>query len=220
MKKKFYILSSLILLIGCNNIDSSTPIPNSKEVVRNTNSVNVAQQVVETTPTRTLSKVKYIDKPIVIEQGMLHIKGFMGTIQPTLKSALQQDGDHATAMSACSSVAMQMTNDYNNITNGVKIRRTALKYRNPANKPDEIDKEVMYRFQAVKNFKPVAGDMGSNYRVYKPLITKASCLYCHGSKSDINPKIAKMIQKKYPHDMATGFKLGELRGVVVAEFPK
>ncbi len=220
MKKNFYIASSLlsILLMGCNNPDNSTPIPRSKEVVYKTVSPNIVQEV--ETPTKTLSKVKYITKPIVIEEGMLHIKGFMGTLKPTLNSALKQDKDHATAMGACSSMAMQMTNEYNAITNGVKLRRTALKYRNPNNKPDKIDKEVMYRFQAVNDFKPVAVDMGSSYRVYKPLKTKAKCLYCHGSKEDINPKVAKMIQKKYPHDLAVDFKLGEFRGVVVAEFSK
>ncbi len=226
MKKKFYIASGLlsILLMGCNNPDNSTPIPESKEVTQKVVSHNVVQnsvvQDMVETPKKTVSKVKYIDKPIVTEEGMLYIKGFMGSIKPTLNSALKQDGNHVTAMSTCSSMATQMTNEYNNITNGVKIRRTALKYRNPKNKPDETDKEVMYRFQAVNDFKPVAVDMGNTYRVYKPLKTKASCLYCHGSKSDINPKIAKMIQKKYPHDLATDFKLGELRGVVVAEFKK
>ena len=220
MKKNFYIVSSLlsILLMGCNNPDNSTPIPKNKEVTHKVVSPNVVQEA--KSQTKTLSKVRYISKPIVIEQGMLHIKGFMGTLKPTLKSALQQDKDHATAMSTCSSMAMQMTHEYNNITNGVKIRRTALKYRNPNNKPDETDKEVMYRFQAVNDFKPVAVDMGNSYRVYKPLKTKAKCLYCHGSKEDINPKVAKMIQKKYPHDLAVDFKLGELRGVVVAEFSK
>ncbi len=221
MKKNFYIVSSLlsILLMGCNNPDNTTPIPKSKEVAYKTVSPNVVQNIVET-PTKTVSKVKYITKPIIIEEGMLHIKGFMGTLKPTLNDALKQDSDHVTAMGACSSMAMQMTSDYNNITNGVKVRRTALKYRNPNNKPDNTDKEVMYRFQAVNDFKPVAVDMGSSYRVYKPLKTKAKCLYCHGSKSDINPKIAKITQKKYPHDLATDFKLGELRGVVVAEIQK
>ncbi len=222
MKKNFYIASSLlsILFIGCNNPNNSTPIPENREMVEKITSPTVIQHVVKT-PTKTVSKIRYINKPIVIEEGMLYIKGFMGTIKPTLGNALKQDNNHVTAMSTCSSMAMQMTNDYNNITkNGVKIRRTALKYRNPKNKPDEIDKEVMYRFQAVNDFKPVAVDMGSTYRVYKPLKTKASCLYCHGTKDEINPKIAKMIQKKYPHDLATGFKLGELRGVVVAEFKK
>lgn len=223
MKNSFYITSTIlsILLMGCNNPDSSTPIPpKSKEIVQKKVVSPYLVQNVEATPTKTVSKVKYISKPIIIEQGMLHIKGFMGTLKPTLDSALQQDTNHTTAMSTCSSMAMQMTKDYNNITDGVKIRRTALKYRNPENKPDEIDKEVMYRFQAVNDFKPIAVDMGSSYRVYKPLKTKAKCLYCHGSKSDLNPEVTKMIHKKYPHDLAVDFKLGEFRGVVVAEFNK
>jgi len=220
MKNRFYSLALLPLLFGaCNSPESQVPTPKGDVYT----AVAVAKTVIDSKPivgsTNTTS-VKYINKPIVIEQGMLHIKGFMGTLKPTLNSALRQDKTTVTAMGACSSMAMQMTNDYNNITPNVKVRRTALKYRNPKNKPDSTDKEVMYRFQAVKDFKPIAVDMGDHYRVYKPLKTKQSCLLCHGDTNQISPKIVKMIQAKYPHDLAVGFKLGEFRGAVVAEIRK
>jgi len=214
MKKNFYtLLLTPMLFVGCNTPEASAPAP-------------VAQQesvvVTETKPiaTEASTTVKYVSKPIIVEQGMLHINGFMGTLKPTLKSALKQDNTQEIAMGTCSSIAMKMTNDYNNVSPNVKVRRTALKYRNPANKPDNTDKEVMYRLQAVNDGKPVAVDMGSTYRVYKPLKMKSSCLLCHGSTTQISPKVLKIIRTKYPHDLATGFKLGEFRGAVVSEFQK
>ncbi len=221
MKNKFYSLALLPLLFGaCNSPESQAPAP--KEEVHT--AVAVSKRVVDSKPpvssSTSTTSVNYVSKPIVIEQGMLHIKGFMGTLKPTLKSALKQDKTSVTAMGACSSMAMDMTDEYNKVTQDVKIRRTALKYRNSKNKPDSTDKEVMYRLQAVNDGKPVAVDMGGSYRVYKPLKTKQACLLCHGDSNQISPKITKMIQTKYPHDLATGFKLGEFKGAVVAEITK
>ena len=216
MKNRFYtVVFAPLLFVACNSPESLTPIAVAQ-------TEKVIQPVTKpiSTEVKNTTTIKYISKPIVIEQGMLNIDGFMGTLQPTLKSALKQDKTQETAMGACTSMAIQMTNDYNNISPNVKVRRTALKYRNPANKPNATDKEVMYRLQAVNDGKPVAVDMGSTYRVYKPLKMKQSCLLCHGDTTQISPKTLKMIRKNYPHDLATDFKLDEFRGVVISEFQK
>ncbi len=40
------------------------------------------------------------------------------------------------------------------------------------------------------------------------------CLQCHGTPNqDIAPETLAAIQKLYPGDKATGFKLGDLRGL-------
>jgi len=221
MKNRFYSLAMLPLLFGaCNSSENLVPPSQVEEATTSVSVVKPTIQITQVDSTNNSGTIKYISKPIIIEQGMLYIKGFMGTLQPTLNSALKQDKSSVTAMGACSSMAIQMTDEYNSITKDAKIRRTALKYRNPKNKPDSTDKEVMYRLQAVKDFKPVAVDMGDSYRIYKPLKTKRSCLLCHGDRDQISPKIRKMIQSKYPHDLATGFKLGDFRGAVVAEIKK
>ena len=219
MKNRFYTLVfAPLLFVACNTPEASTPAPVAQKTKATTTIVEPKPIVTEVK--NNTATIKYVSKPIIIEQGMLHIDGFMGTLQPTLKSALKQDKTQETAMGACTSMAIQMTNDYNNVSPNAKVKRTALKYRNPANKPDTTDKEVMYRLQAVNDGKPVAVDMGSTYRVYKPLKMKQSCLLCHGDTTQISPKTLKMIRKNYPHDLATDFKLGEFRGVVISEFQK
>ncbi len=217
MKKRFYTIAlAPLLFVACNTTDS--PTPTQKVTQKAKTEVKSIENKVQTVTTPT--NIKYVSTPIVIERGMSHITGYIGTLQPTLKSALQQDKNHETAMGTCSSIAIQMRDDYNKISPNGKVRRTALKYRNPANKPDAIDKEVMYRLQAVNDGKPIAVDMGDKYRVYKPLKIKKACLLCHGDLNKMTPQVQNMIKTKYPHDLATGFKLGEFRGVVVAEIPK
>ncbi len=166
------------------------------------------------------SSVSFIENKKVLEKGMLHIDTFMGSMKPTLKGLLESDSTHVTAMGACSSMARGMVDDYNRQINGVKIRRTALKYRNPKNKPDSADKMVMDEFMSKQTFKPLVIELPNEYRVYKPLKIKQPCLLCHGARNDMSKEIVKMIDRTYPKDKATGFELGEFRGVVVADIKK
>ncbi len=96
----------------------------------------------------------------------------------------------------------------------------ASKYRNEANKPDSIDTKVLEQFQKEidnKTFvkKPTVVDVNGTKRVYVPILVSKACIKCHGK--NIDPKIATVIKKYYPNDKATGFKVGDLRGAMVAE---
>lgn len=159
------------------------------------------------------------DKKMIKDQGMMHISSFMETLQPTLMGLIKSDKTFKVAMGGCTSMAQGMTNDYNAISPDTKIRRTALKYRSEKNKPDATDTVVMERFLASKNLKePLVVEMSNHYRVYKALDMKQPCLACHGT--NISEDLGKMLEKSYPKDLATHFKLGEFRGVVVAEVKK
>jgi hypothetical protein len=50
---------------------------------------------------------------------------------------------------------------------------------------------------------------------YKPIrIAMPACLKCHGSaEKDIDPKTLAIIRQKYPDDLATNYKEGDLRGL-------
>ena len=223
MNKKLYTLAlTPILFIACANTE-----PKQTQTVEAvaTKTVEVVKSSEKVTPTppepkKGQASVSFIENKKVLETGMMHINTFMGSMQPTLKSLLQEDRTHVTAMGACSSMAIDMVEDYNRQISGVKLRRTALKYRNPKNKPDTADRMVMDTFVSTKKFEPLVVDLGDQYRVYKPLPTKQACLLCHGARNDISPKLVKMIDRTYPKDMATGFDLGEFRGVVVADIKK
>jgi len=229
MYRKTYIpmLVASLAFVACNN---SQPIVETKEIKKAP--VAVAESVKEATVTKvaqakatskesvitTIDGVKYAKKPLDQEQGMLHIDSFAKTLESTVKSAMK-DGA-TTAFGVCGSLAISMTDEYNALTTDTKIRRTAIKYRNPKNKPDAIDKSVMNELIRKGDFKPVTVDVGTKYRVYKPLPTKAECIVCHGNSEEIPKKVSDMIKRKYPKDLAVDFAKGEFRGVIVAEIAK
>ena len=51
----------------------------------------------------------------------------------------------------------------------------------------------------------------------EPITVQPLCLACHGS--EIVPDVADRISELYPEDRATGFAVGDLRGVFWVEFP-
>ncbi|MDD5358686.1 MAG: DUF3365 domain-containing protein [Sulfurovaceae bacterium] len=155
------------------------------------------------------------------KEALLEIDDFVNSIKPLLIASLKQDHTGASGIDMCSASAQQLTKNYNKtLSSNMKIRRTALGYRNPLNKPDDIDKEVMNKMMGSKTMTPVIIKTTDGYRVYKPLVTLQMCLACHGDINAMNPKTVAKIKKYYPNDKAVGFKLGDLRGVVVAEIKK
>ncbi len=228
MNRKFYtlLLAAPLIFIACNTAQPTAKVQEvtkspTTEVVKEIVEQKIAVEPKDDTKqvaTTTIGGVTYVDKSMIQEQGLLHIKSFIGTLKPTLKSAMQ-DGPTVGA-GVCASLALQMTDDYNALTTDTKVRRTALKYRNPKNKPDAIDTKVMNELVRRGDFKPVTIDAGDHYRVYKPLQTKAECLVCHGDVSKVPEKVAAMTKRKYPKDLAVDFAEGEFRGAVVAEIKK
>ena len=161
------------------------------------------------------------DMPPVVKQGVAAIKMLGKELKRNLKAKLKEDTSGLSAIEFCATKAAQITGEVNNkLPKGVSVRRVALKYRNPANKPDFIDTKVLEEFQKKLNNKtfekkPILVDVNGTKRVYVPILVDKVCLKCHGQ--NIEPKISQVIKKYYPNDKATGFKLGDLRGAMVAE---
>lgn len=101
----------------------------------------------------------------------------------------------------------------------VEIKRTSLKLRNTKNEPDADSKAVLtnyLRLQENQNtMEPIVMKDANGYvHFYAPIKLKKECLKCHGTPGqEIPDKIYELIKSKYPHDEATGFKEGELRGI-------
>jgi hypothetical protein len=217
MKQKLLTLALIAPLFytACNNSSTKPEVTENKTEVMSKEAPITPKENAYTETT-----VSYVtDKPAIRDQGMMHIESFMETLQPTLMGLIKSDATYKTAMGGCTSMAQGMTTDYNNISPDTKIRRTALKYRNKKNKPDDTDTVVMENFVESQNFKePLVVEMPNHYRVYKAIDMKQPCLACHGG--NISEELNKMLEKSYPKDMATEFKLGEFRGAVIAEIKK
>lgn len=159
------------------------------------------------------------------QEGLKYIKMLGGALKSELKTHMKADKTGLSAMGFCSAKAETITKEVNDkLPKHASVRRTALKIRNPENIADALDQKIIKAYEeriADKTFLPTDITVVQNNemtRVYKPLIIQGVCLKCHGN--DISQEIQKEIQRNYPKDQAIGYKIGALRGVIVAEMKK
>ena len=159
----------------------------------------------------------------IAKEGVKYIKMLGKALKANVKAKLKEDPSGIEAAKFCSQNAKKIAQEVmKNFPSNVKVRRVALKYRNPNNKPDNIDLEVLKKMEeGLKNQtlpkKPIVVDVNGTKRVYVPLIVEKACLKCHGDVNNMNSMVKRIIKKHYPNDKAVGFKEGDLRGAVVAE---
>ena len=206
MKKQYFsifALGVLLMFSACNETTNETTTADSPKSEKAT-------------------AVKYVDNAEIQAKGMKQIKGLVGTVKPALKGAMKSDKTGMEALKMCTTTAQEMGKKYNaTLPEDSSIRRTALKYRNPNNKPDATDVEVMEKLKADKTFdKPLVVDMGDSFRVYKALPVKKPCLVCHGDTKKMSSSMLETLKKNYPDDMAVNFKEGDFRGVIVSTIKK
>lgn len=132
-----------------------------------------------------------------------------------LKAALQAGGPES-AMQACQQVAPLTTKAIGDNFDSVEsLLRTTLKPRNPGNAPDEIDRIVLGKLESMEELPSEHIEWSEETaRYYKPLVIQEVCLNCHGEPSGFSPGLQEKLAVLYPDDQATGYGLGELRGVI------
>jgi len=157
------------------------------------------------------------------EQAELISKGKKITMQSfkalsgEVMNALQEGGvQHAVGY--CHLQASPLIDSLSDIY-GAKISRISDRYRNPSNKPGDLDLTVLesYRLQLAEGveLQPHLEITADEIIYYSPiLILNPACLQCHGeSGSTLEQSHYDFIKSKYPEDLAIGYKLGDLRGV-------
>jgi hypothetical protein len=111
--------------------------------------------------------------------------------------------------------------------NGTTIKRVSEKNRNPENTPDATELEILeaYTYAAEQNItltEEVRFSEDKRYVLYtKPISLQSTlCLNCHGTVGkEVQPAVAAKIASLYPDDKATGYQLGELRGMWSIKMP-
>lgn len=150
------------------------------------------------------------------------VREFGSTLQSELKRGLTEDGP-AGAISICKDEAPQIASSLSR-QSGAKVRRTSLRYRNPANAPEPWEAEVLQQFELASSTTDSASppeylakaDDGSTR--YMTLIRVGPvCLACHGDS--LAPEIAAKIEADYPHDRARGYAVGDVRGAFSVSWP-
>jgi hypothetical protein len=110
--------------------------------------------------------------------------------------------------------------------NNVQLRRVSHRPRNPVNQANEAELALIERYRsALSGNQPlqptVLASAGGAVTFYAPIvITTNLCLNCHGIAAEtLSPEVVPILSRLYPADQATGFLLGDLRGLWRIDFP-
>lgn len=140
-----------------------------------------------------------------------------------VKQAMQEGGpEHA--IDFCSEAALPLTAEIAKAqAHGVEIKRTSSRLRNPKNAPDALERQALEHFEAADKAKlpaQLVQKVDDGYRYYRPILVQGACLACHGERAALSPKVLSKLQERYPSDQATGYKEGDLRGLIRVSVPE
>jgi hypothetical protein len=149
------------------------------------------------------------------------------TLMERLTRALAEGGPEA-AVRVCGDVAQDLTRTIG-AREGLALRRTALRVRNPANAPDAFERRWLERAEAAMRAGEVAvplyelteGAAGAReLRHLRPIVFPGgACTQCHGPEEAIPATVRRLLRARYPDDRATGFVPGDLRGAISVRVP-
>lgn len=143
--------------------------------------------------------------------------GLGGDLQKRLFAALDSGGPER-GIGVCSDSAQAWTARH--AGEGTYVRRVSLKVRNPRNAPDDVERAELRRLDSLHHAGKLPGEIvrrGANGEVeyMRPIVVQARCLACHGDTSQMSPRVRALITARYPKDEATGYREGDLRGMLV-----
>jgi hypothetical protein len=141
-----------------------------------------------------------------------------------LNTALAAGGPEAAVL-VCQTQALPLTAEkLADQPTLVSVKRTSLRLRNPANAPDAAERLALDHVAKlvaagqppppvlVQRIQP-SGTAKPEWRVYRPIATKAECLVCHGDPATQSPALRAALQTRYPTDAATGYAADQWRGL-------
>ena len=198
--------------IGCSSSAPDQPVQQAD--IQPQPAESVSAQFVETVP------------PMVSEIGREASAQLMEELKGELQQAMKRGGA-MEAVTVCSTRALAITGEVAaRFGPNVSLKRAALRYRNPANSPDELETEAIHYFVSLNEengsypqflFQQIQDSEGERYRTYAPIIMGKACLGCHGDESAIKAELLAEIREHYPKGTATGYKEGDFRGVLRVE---
>lgn len=164
------------------------------------------------------------DSAVIADGGAAAARLAAGLLVPLTRSV--EEHGPAGAIDFCSREALRLTAAIqDSIGSGLSLRRTTLQYRNPGNAPDSLDRVVLEdlaaRLQRGDSLPPhVVQRTADGARFYRPLRIQPLCLQCHGGESEIPADVRALLRERYPDDRATGYRVGDLRGVIRVDLPR
>lgn len=144
-----------------------------------------------------------------------------------LGSALQREikrGGPENAILVCRDLAPKIAGEISR-ANGWQVTRVGTRVRNPMlGIPDGWESEVLRDFEARAAAGEAYAEMdhsevveiggAEHLRFMKAIPVQDACLACHGKPKQIDSGVKAKLAEAYPHDRATGYEAGDLRGAI------
>ena len=167
--------------------------------------------------------VQAADKKAMAREAKEVTRELLHELSGALKKALAESGPDG-AITVCRDTAPELANALS-LRTGWKIGRVSLKPRNPMiGQPDAWEQTILQEFDEAATGGADAGKLvvsevvsepaGDYFRFMKALPVKPLCLTCHGSEQHISDSVQQTLAREYPHDKATGYYAGQIRGAV------
>lgn len=107
----------------------------------------------------------------------------------------------------------------------VELKRVTRKPRVPAHAPDKWESQALEWFETrlaqdgrlPEDWVQRLSEGGLRYRYYQPIVMGPPCLTCHGTPEQLPDTVKGTLAALYPEDRATGYREGELRGLLRVE---
>ena len=154
-------------------------------------------------------------------------KAFVQQLGGELQKEMQAAGP-ASAIKVCKDVAPAIASELSR-KNGWQISRVSLKTRNPLlGTPDVWEQKVLADFDKrlasenpanMEYAEIVTEPQGKYFRYMKAIPVQDVCLKCHGAPEAIPQPVRDALSSEYPHDKATGYSLGQIRGAITIKRP-
>jgi len=146
----------------------------------------------------------------------------------TMQEAVAEKGV-AGAIPVCKEVAPELIKEKRKET-GWDIRRVSLKTRNAERgTPDlwEVRQLAEFNIRAANGERADTMEKGEIvnidgkqvFRYMKALPVGDVCLMCHGPADSLDSGLKAKLAESYPHDQATGYSKGQIRGALTVKRP-
>jgi len=150
---------------------------------------------------------------------------FMQSLKGHLSQAIKGGGP-SQAINVCSEIAPKIASRISR-EQGWQVGRTSLRLRNPINMPQLWERAVLMEFGERHRNGVDAKELEHSdliqiggqriFRYMKAIPTQGLCLQCHGT--NLPPAVKEELNRLYPHDQATGFSRGDIRGAFTIRIP-
>ena len=145
-----------------------------------------------------------------------------------LRAELAKGGPDA-AVAVCKIIAPELAGRVSR-EKGRRVSRVSLKTRNPLlGAPDAWEQRVLEKFdrraaagekaETLEVSEVVQEPAGRYYRYMKAIPVQPFCLTCRGTAETIPAAVRERLRTEYPHDQATGYSAGQVRGAVTVKQP-